>query len=236
MKPFWLAVVIADFIRSSSAILQYSYNILPSSTTSSTLLSASGTSSSSLELKPYTDNDDFRPVKQSYLFPNWYYALYVKFDHHLILIYDDQHAKHFEFVISHYRCVFLKFNLITAVYKFHFIKQRQFFQHKWIAKLQRASQLDAYCTAYFFKLECFFGFGYFFELWYCLAYDHIFIGIDKLYNNALFKHNISFNLCRRVADYAFGSTDNIPESYIRWFLFDFQHSRYLLIGNDGRTT
>ncbi|KAJ0273700.1 hypothetical protein CBS470a_012137 [Colletotrichum nupharicola] len=79
----------------------------------------------SFELKPYTDNDDFRPVKQSYLFPNWYYALYVKFDHHLILIYDDQHVKQFEFVISHHRCVFLKFNL-SAVDKFHFIKQRQF--------------------------------------------------------------------------------------------------------------
>ncbi|KAF4932577.1 hypothetical protein CGCF245_v010540 [Colletotrichum fructicola] len=213
MKPFWLAVVIADFIRSSSAILQDSYNILPSSTTSSTLLSALETSSS-FELKPDTDNDNFRPVKHSYLFPNWYYALYVKFDHHLILIYDDQHVKQFEFVISHYRCVFLKFNL-SAVDKFHFIKQRHFFQHKWIVKLQRASQLDAYCIEYFFKLECFFEFEYFFKLWYCLAYNRIFISIDKLYNNALFKHNISFNLCRRVAYYAFGGTNNIPESYIR---------------------
>ncbi|KAF3806953.1 hypothetical protein GCG54_00007205 [Colletotrichum gloeosporioides] len=224
MKPFWLALVIADLTRSSSAILQYSYNILPSSTTSSTLLSASETSSS-FELKPYTDNDDCRPVKQSYLIANWYCALYVKFDHHLIRIYDDQHVKQFEFVITHYRCVFLKFNL-SAVDKFHFIKQRQF----------RASQLDAYCIAYFFKLEYFFGFEYFFKLWYCLANNHIFIGIDRLYNNALFKHNISSNLCRRVADYAFGGTDNIPESYIRWFLFDFQHPRYLLIGNDGRTS
>ncbi|KAF5484439.1 hypothetical protein CGCS363_v014863 [Colletotrichum siamense] len=234
MKPFWLAVVIADFIRSSSAILQYSYNILPSSTTSSTLLSASETSSSS-ELKPYTGNDYCRPVKQSYFIANWYCALYVKLDHHLIRVYDDQHVKQFEFIISHYRCVFLKFNL-SAVDKFHFIKQRHFFQHKWIAKLQRASQLDAYCIAYFFKLKCFFGFEYFFELWYCLAYNHIFIGINRLYNNALFKHNISFKLCRRVADYVFGNTDNIPESYIRWFLFDFQHYRYPLIGNDGRTS
>ncbi|KAF5502413.1 hypothetical protein CGCA056_v014003 [Colletotrichum aenigma] len=171
-------------------------------------------------------------INCSYLIANWYCALYVKFDHHLIRIYDDQHVKQFEFVISHYHCVFLKFNL-SAVDKFHFIKQRHFFQHKWIVKLQRASQLDAYCIAYFLKLECFFGFEYFFELWYCLPYDRIFIGIDKLYNNALFKHNISFNLCQRVSDYAFGGTDNIPESYIRWFLFDFQHSRYLLIGNDG---
>ncbi|KAK1850951.1 hypothetical protein CCHR01_06437 [Colletotrichum chrysophilum] len=209
MKPFWLAVVIADFIRSSSAILQYSYNILPSSTTSSTLLSALETSSSVL-----SSSSTASPAAQSYLFSNWYYALYVKFDHHLILIYDDQHVKQFEFVISHYRCVFLKFNL-SAVDKFHFIKQRHFFQHKWIAKLQRASQLDAYCIAYFFKLKCFFGFEYFFELWYCLAYNHIFIGIDKLYNNALFKHNINFNLCRRVAYYAFGGTNNIPESYNR---------------------
>ncbi|KAL3297264.1 hypothetical protein RB213_007865 [Colletotrichum asianum] len=180
MKPLWLAIVIAELIRSSTAILQYYVNILPISSTSSTLLSISGTSSS--------------------------------FDHHLIRIYDDQHVK--QFVITHYRCVFLKFNL-RAVDKFHFIKQRHFFQHKWIAKLQRASQLDAYCITYFFELECFFGF--------------------RLYNNALFKHNINFNLCRRVADYAFGGTDNIPKSHIKWLFFDFQHSRYLLTGNDGRT-
>ncbi|KAI8257714.1 hypothetical protein K4K58_003793 [Colletotrichum sp. SAR11_239] len=77
------------------------------------------------ELKPYTDNDDCRPVKQSYLIANWHCALYVKFDHYLISIYDDQHVKQFEFGITRYRCVFLKFNL-SAIDKFRFIKQRQF--------------------------------------------------------------------------------------------------------------